>query len=140
MATTTASVHAPGRARTLALLGAAFVVAGIACSIDALAAVAAGATAFAPLTPAVYLPFVAVGVVVGFVGWRLVVRRSARSRTVLRALVPAVVLASLVPDIVLIATGFIPGTTAVGGVALMLMHVIVAAVAVPVYSRILPTR
>jgi hypothetical protein len=38
-----------------------------------------------------------------------------------------------VPDILLLALGFIPGTVPVAVYALMLMHVVVVAVAVPAY-------
>jgi len=39
---------------------------------------------------------------------------------------------------VLMATGFIPGTTVTGVVALMLMHLVVAGVTVPVSQRLAP--
>jgi len=57
---------------------------------------------------------------------------------VLRVLVPVVLLLSFIPDAILIITRFIPGTTLVGGLSLSAMHVIVAAVAVPVAQRIAP--
>ncbi|MCU1437935.1 MAG: hypothetical protein JWP66_1022 [Naasia sp.] len=64
------------------------------------------------------------------------VRRSARA---LRVLVPALLLPSLVPDVELLLTGLIPGSTPLVG-ALMLMHSVVARVAVAVGSRIAPAR
>jgi hypothetical protein len=64
--------------------------------------------------------------------------RVARPRAVLRVLVPVLLVLSFLPDVVLLVTGFIPGTTVTGAVALMLMHLTVAGVAVPVAQRLAP--
>ena len=53
-------------------------------------------------------------------------------------LVPVLTVLSLVPDVLLGATGFIPGATVTGSVALGLMHLTVVGVAVPVLARALP--
>lgn len=96
---------------------------------------------FQPLTPAVYGAFTVIGVLVGAVGWRLVVARSGNAAGLLRWLVPAVVAVSLVPDTALLADKSAqPGTTTAGVLALMLMHLAVAAVAVPLYRRFMPAR
>ena len=127
----------PGR--TAVLLGIGFVIAGLATSVVAFIATALGAAeGFAPLMPAVYLPFVAVGIVAAVVGWRIVRARAANPYAVLRVLVPVVLIASFIPDAVLIITRFIPGTTLLGGLSLSVMHLIVAAVAVPLAQRIAP--
>jgi hypothetical protein len=139
MTTLTEDLPAVSTRRTTVLtLIAAVAVAIIAAQVIALAALAAGATAFPPLMIYVFGPFAAVGVLAAYAGWRIV-RRVARSpRRVLRVLVPAVLVLSFVPDTVLALTGFIPGTTTTGAVALMLMHVAVAGVAVPVSQRLAP--
>jgi len=59
--------------RTVALTAAGVVVAGAATSIVALTVTALGAAdGFAPLRPALYLPFVAIGVVASVIGWRII--------------------------------------------------------------------
>jgi hypothetical protein len=129
------------RLRTVLLLLAGIVVAGAANAIVAATALAAGASsAFPPLMPAVFLAFTTVGLIAGYVGWRIVRRITPNSRRVLTWLVPIALVLSWTPDIVLMATGFIPGTTITGAVALMLMHPIVVAVGVPLYQRLAPAR
>jgi hypothetical protein len=130
------------RAATAALLVLAAVVAtGIALTAVAFGALALGAdSAFMPLQPGPYLTFGIVGVLAAIAGWVLVVRFVRQSARLLRILVPALVLVTLIPDVMLLIGGFIPGTTVVGVVALMLMHVIVAAIAVFVGQRIAPAR
>jgi hypothetical protein len=90
--------------------------------------------------PAVYLPAVAVMVLLAHLGWRIVRGRVAHPATVLQVLVPVLLLLSWIPDVVLLATGFIPGATVTGGIALMLMHPVAVAVAVGVSQRIAPVR
>jgi Family of unknown function (DUF6069) len=110
-------------------------------SIDAFAAIAAGASSsFAPLWPAVYAPFSAIGVVAAFIGWSIIRRRSSRPAAVLRVLVPVLAVLSFVPDAVLLATGFIPGASLTAVLALAIMHVVVVAVAVPLCLRLAPVR
>jgi hypothetical protein len=122
-------------------IAAGAVIAIGANSVDALAAIAAGAsTSFAPLWPAVYAPFSALGVVAAFIGWSIIRRRSTRPAAVLRVLVPALAVLSFVPDAVLLATGFIPGASLTGVLALAIMHVVVVAVAVPLCVRLAPVR
>src|SRR6187402_1770159 len=127
------AVASPARtasvARTVLLLAAAVAVAGVSAAAVAAAALAVDPHAgFPPLMPQVYLGFVVLGVLAGYLGWRLVRARVRRPLTVLRVLVPVLLVLSLVPDTLLLFTGFIPGTTATGAVALMLMHPIVVAV------------
>ena len=125
--------------RTTVLLVVGIVIAGLTTSIVALIATALGAAeGFAPLMPAVYLPFVAVGLIAAVIGWRIVRSRAAHPAAVLRVLVPVVLIASFIPDTILIITRFIPGTTLLGGLSLSVMHLIVAAVAVPLAQRIAP--
>lgn len=139
MTTLTQDLPATSTRRTAVLtLIAAIAVAIAAAEIIALAAVAAGATAFPPLMPLVFGPFAAVGVLAGYTGWRIVRRLASTPRRVLRVLVPVVLALSFIPDVVLLSTGFIPGTTATGAVALMLMHLTVAGIVVPVSQRLAP--
>ncbi|GAA4691829.1 DUF6069 family protein [Phytohabitans rumicis] len=96
---------------------------------------------FQPLTPAAYVPLTILGVIAGAVGWRLNVGRSRNAAAMLRTLVPIVVAVSLIPDVALLVdTEMQPGITTTGVVALMLMHVAVAAVAVPTFRRFMPPQ
>jgi hypothetical protein len=125
--------------RTALLLAAAIAIAGIANSLIAIGALAAGASSsYSPLMPPVYLAFTVLGVLAGYLGWRIVRSRAARPARVLRVLVPAVLVLSWIPDVILAIVGFIPGTTVVGAIALGLMHAVVVAAAVPVYARVAP--
>jgi len=120
---------------------AAALIAVVANSVVAFSGIAAGAgTDFAPLTPAVYASLTVVGIVVGYLGWRIVVRRTAHPLRVLQILVPVLLVLSLVPDTISLLVGYIPGTTLTGFVALMIMHPIVVAVGVPAYQRLTPAR
>ncbi|WP_207311934.1 DUF6069 family protein [Lentzea alba] len=87
------------------------------------------------LAPQAYVFLTAIGVVVAAVAWALIRRRAARPNAVLRKVVPIVVAVSLVPDLLLFG---MPGASPVGVIALMLMHVVVAAVAVPIFRKVLP--
>lgn len=125
--------------RTAVLLAAAIVVAGAANSVIAFAAIAAGASRdYPPLMLPVYLAFTVLGVLVGYLGWRMIRSRVANPARVLRVLVPVALVLSWVPDVILAVVQFIPGTTLTGALALALMHAVVVAVAVPVYARIAP--
>lgn len=128
---------------TLAAIGIA--IAGSVAANSVIALVARGPldapSEFQPLTPRAYVFLTSVGVILGAVVWRLVVARSRNATSVLRWLVPTVVAVSLLPDVaLLVATESQPGITTAGVVALMLMHIAVAAVAVPTFRRYLPPR
>lgn len=125
--------------RTAVLLAAAVVVAGAANSVIAVSAIAAGASStYAPLTLPVYLAFTVLGVLAGYAGWRVIRSRAAHPARVLRVVVPVALVLSWVPDVILAIVQFIPGTNLTGALALGLMHLVVVAVAVPVYTRIAP--
>jgi hypothetical protein len=95
---------------------------------------------FQPLTLPVYGFLTVVGAIVGAIAWHLVVSRSRNASRVLRVLVPTVLVLSLIPDVMLLVNESQPGTTTAGVVALMLMHVGVAAAAVPAFRRFIPPQ
>jgi hypothetical protein len=125
-----------------ALIAVAAVAASAAATtVIALLGLALGAASdFMPLQPAAYLTFATVGTLAGIGGWMLVVRLVKQSARLLRTLVPTLVILTLVPDVVLLVSPFIPGATPVGVIALMLMHPIVATVAVLAGRRIAPAQ
>jgi hypothetical protein len=116
------------------ILVVAVLVAVAVNAVVAAVAVAAGASAdYGPLTFPAYTLFTVLGIVAGWVGWSLVRRHARSPRRALTVLVPVVALVSLVPNVLLLAFRFIPDTTVPAVVALMLMHIVVIAVAVPAY-------
>jgi hypothetical protein len=120
--------------RTAVVLAAAAVVAIALNAGIAAVAVAGGAPAdYGPLTFPAYATFTLVGILLGWVGWRLVLRRARSPRRVLTVLVPLVAVLSIVPDVLLLVFRFIPGTATAGVIALMAMHVVVLLVAIPAY-------
>jgi hypothetical protein len=125
--------------KTKVILGvpAAIVLASAANTVVSFAARALGADAavIQGLTPQAYVFLTAVGVVVAAAAWAVIRRKAARPNALLRKLVPAVVVVSLVPDVLLFG---VPGASPVGVIALMLMHVVVAAIAVPIFRTVLP--
>jgi hypothetical protein len=122
------------RLRTVVILAIAAVLAVAVNALVASLAVMLGASAdYGPLTVPAYASFTVLGVVLGAVGWSIVRRRARDPRRTLAVLVPALTLLSLVPDVLLLTLGFIPGTTTVAAVALMVMHLVVVGIAVPSY-------
>ena len=122
---------------TVAAIVVAAVSGSVSCLIIASIAKAAGVPHnFEPLSA--FPALVVVGVIAGALGWNIVRRRSADPRRQLTRLLPAVLLLSFIPDIVVGATKALPHTTWAGVAALMVMHLAVAACAVPSYRRFLP--
>jgi hypothetical protein len=123
---------------------ALILLAVIACAVGVNALVAtaarhAGASAaFSPLQLPAYGAFTGAGVIAGWFGWRIVLRRSARPRGVLMVLVPVAILLSFIPDLALLTLKFIPDSSATAVAALMVMHVVVVALAVPGYLLAAP--
>jgi drug/metabolite transporter (DMT)-like permease len=129
----------PGRAAVAGLLVAGIAVASVANALIAVIARAAGASAdFQPLQPGAYVTFTVLGTLVGAVGWAVVRRRSANPRALLSWLVPAVLVVSFVPDLLMFVSDYTPHANAAGIIGLLVMHVVVAAVAVATYLRALP--
>jgi Family of unknown function (DUF6069) len=117
------------------------VAAAAVVSIALNSAVALAATALSPngtsmgLQVIAYAPLTIIGVLAGTLGWSLIRRRAANARATLRTLVPLVTVLSFIPDVLLLVTGV---ADVVNMVALLVMHVIVAAVTVTTASRVLP--
>jgi hypothetical protein len=104
-------------------------------------ALAGGAKAgFSPLAIYVFAPFTVIMFVLAHLGWRIVRSRAGRPAAVLRVLVPVFTVLSFVPDSILLATGFIPGTTLIAVVALATMHLVVVATSVLVSQRVAPVH
>lgn len=124
------------RLRTAVILITAVIIAVAVNAAIAAVAIAAGApSTYGPLTFPAYALFTTLGVAAGWAGWVLVHRRARDPRRTLRVLVPVLTVLSFVPDLLLLAFGFIPGTTTSAVIALMLMHLVVVAVAVPAYAH-----
>lgn len=145
MTPTPTLAHRPSARDTVGALALAVLVAaagaGLATTVIALIARAAGASDdFLPLSPSAYLPLTVLGVLAGAVGWQIVRRRAKDPAALLRWLAPTVVAVSLIPDIAVGFSDSYPGVSWGGVAALILMHLAVAAVAVPVYRRFLPLR
>lgn len=133
----TASSTAPrgaARTRTIGILVGATILAIAVNAAVAAVALASGATAgYGPLTFPAYALFTVLGIAAGWAGWVLVHRRARDPRRLLLVLVPTITVLSFVPDILLLALGFIPGTTVAAVIALMLMHLVVVAVSIPAF-------
>ncbi|WP_223623351.1 DUF6069 family protein [Microbacterium sp. EST19A] len=128
------------RLRTAVILIAAVIVAVAVNAAVAAVAIAAGApSTYGPLTFPAYALFTTLGVAAGWAGWVLVHRRARDPRRTLSVLVPVLTVLSFVPDVLLLVFGFIPGTTTPAVIALMLMHLVVVAVAVPAYALAMRT-
>ncbi|KOV78070.1 DUF6069 family protein [Nocardia sp. NRRL S-836] len=140
MADTSLPARSAGLAPTagevvVGLLGAAV----ISVAVNALIALVAGK--FIPsdverkgLALVEYAPATVIGILLGTLGWYLVRRFADNPRRVLRVLVPVVLVLSWIPDLGILAAG----ASVVNSLALIAMHIVVAAATVPALSRILP--
>jgi peptidoglycan/LPS O-acetylase OafA/YrhL len=140
--TTALSTARPARPATGVVAGSLIAAIVIATALNAVVAAiahAAGASHdFNPLRFQTFTGLTAIGILVGAVGWGIVRGRSREPARLLRVLVPAVLLALFVPDILVGASGSMPGTGWGAVIALMIMHLVVAAVAIPTYQFVLP--
>ena len=119
------------------ILAAAVVASAGDAAISLLARALGASSRFQALTPAAYVPLTVVGIVLGAIGWGIVRRLAKDPRRLLGRLIPVMVVVSFVPDLALLG-GNQPGTSGLAVVALMVMHVLVATVAVLAYRRVLP--
>ncbi len=118
---------------------AAIVAASIGNAIVSYLAQALGAdpNAVEGLKPQGYVVLTAVGVIIAAFAWASIRKRAKDPARTLGKLVPIVVVVSFLADVPVF---FLPGASAVGVIALLVMHVVVAAVAVPIFHRVLPVR
>ncbi|MEU0535096.1 DUF6069 family protein [Amycolatopsis tolypomycina] len=106
--------------KTAIRLGFALLAAAVANTVIALAATALDDGGIhMGLSPAIYLPFTAVGLLLGAVGWFVLARTAPKA---LRVVVPAVLVLTWIPDLLLLTAG----ATVANVVGLMLMHLVVA--------------
>lgn len=118
---------------------AAIVVASIGNTVVSYAAQALGAdpTVMQGLQLQAYVVLTAVGVIIAAFAWASIRKRAKDPARTLGKLVPIVVAVSFLADVPMF---FLPDASVAGIIALMLMHVVVAAVAVPIFHRVLPVR
>lgn len=137
-ASTTAPVRRGGALIAGGLVAAAIVATALNAVVAAIAHAAGASSQLQALQLPTYTIFTVIGLLAGAAGWAIVRARARNPQRVLRVLVPAVVLVSFVPDVLVGAFGGLPGASWGGGVALMIMHVVVSSVAVGTYLRVLP--
>jgi len=110
----------------------------VATSLDAVVAAiahAAGASReFSPLKLPSYTTLTAVGIL----GWAFVRRRASHPRALLLKIVPIVLAVSFVPDVLVGTSRSLTGTSWGAVAALNSMHLVVAAVGLTAYLRVLP--
>jgi len=129
-----------GSTTTLRGIGLSVLTAGIASAVlntvISLVAQAAGAdaTTVAGLTPPAYIVLAVVGLLIAALAWSAVRARATNPVALMRWLVPAVVTISLIPDLLI----GLAGMGWVAAIALMLMHLSVAAAGVTAFRRYLP--
>ncbi|MFF5363818.1 DUF6069 family protein [Streptomyces scabiei] len=132
----------PARPSGLVIAGGLIGTAAVAVALNAVVAAiahAAGASDdFEALQLPAYAVFTVFGVLIAAAAWAIIRARSARPDRLLRTLVPVVLIVSLIPDIMVGVSDSRPGTSWGAVIALMVMHVVVTAVAVPAYRRLLP--
>lgn len=124
----------------LAAAGAAIVVAVIGDTVVSLLArhVFGAPSGFPPLHPAPYISLTILGLLAGTLGWYMIVRVIRDPTRLLRVLVPVILVLSFIPDIAVGVSKSMVHTTWGGVAALMVMHVVVAAVGVISYRRFMP--
>ena len=121
------------------LVGLVAALVGVA--VVALVTRALGAsTEFKPLTPQAYIFLATLGYLIGLAGWSFIRAKFRRPAFVLSRVVPVVLVLSFIPDLLVLAFHALPGTTLGGVIGLMVMHLVVAAAAIPAYRRALPVR
>jgi hypothetical protein len=120
------------------LIGTAAVAVVVNAIVAAIAHAAGASDGFQPLHLATYAVFTVFGVLAAAAAWAIISGRSAHPARLLRTLVPVALIVSLIPDIMVGISDSLPGTSWGAVIALMVMHVVVAAVAIPAYQRLLP--
>ena len=142
---TSTTVHPAARtrtasARTLILVGAVAAAVVVNAAIATAARALGASPEFQPLTPAAYIPLTIIGFLLGTAGWALIRAKTNNPARVLRVVVPVVLLLSFIPDLGLLLSGSRPGTSGGAVAVLALMHLVVAATALPALTRALPLQ
>lgn len=128
-------------ARSAFGIAVAMAIAAVANVLVARLAVAVGADpAFGPFGLGFTAGYTALGILVGFLGWLTIRRWVPRPAFALTVLVPGLTVLSLVPDLGFFDPAGEAGAGPIAASALMVMHVVVTAVAVPTYQRLAPVR
>jgi hypothetical protein len=136
--TSTPAARSSGLAVTAGILAAAVVAVAVNALIAVIAHGFGASDEFQPLQFGAYAFLTVAGILIAAAGWAAIRRWTKRPSAVLRWLVPAVLVVSFVPDLALLGSDAQPGTSGFAVVALIVMHINVAAVAVPVFRRVLP--
>ncbi|MCE7004424.1 DUF6069 family protein [Kibdelosporangium philippinense] len=120
------------------LIAAAVVACAVNIGIAALAHAAGASEDFGPLTIGAYVPYSLYGFAAGAIGWAVLRWKASDPAKVLRWLVPTVLVLSCIPDLAMFFSDFEPNANAVGIIALLLMHTVVAVCAVLALGKALP--
>ncbi len=120
------------------LIAAAVVACAVNIGIAALAHAAGASEDFGPLTIGAFVPYTLYGIAAGAIGWAVIRWKASDPQKVLRWLVPTVVVVSYIPDLAMFFSDFEPNANAVGIIALILMHTVVAVCAVAALYQALP--
>ncbi|KUN58007.1 hypothetical protein AQJ46_44235 [Streptomyces canus] len=120
------------------LIGTAVVAVAVNAVVAAIAHAAGASDDFEALQLPAYAVLTVFGVLAAAAAWAIIRARSADPARLLRTLVPVVLIVSLIPDIMVGVSDSRPGTSWGAVIALMVMHVVVAVIAVPAYRRLLP--
>jgi len=136
--TSTSVARRSGLTVAAGILAAAVVAVAVNALIAAIAHAFGAADEFQPLQFGAYAFLTVAGTVIAAAGWAAIRRWAGRPSAVLRWLVPAVLVVSFVPDLALLGSDAQPGTSGLAVVALIVMHINVAAVAVPAFRIVLP--
>ena len=126
--------------RTLILVGAVAAAVVVNAAIATAARALGASPVFQPLIPSAYLPLTIIGFLLGSAGLALIRAKTNNHARVLRVVVPVEHLLSFIPDLGLLLSGSRPGTSSGAVAALALMHLVVAAVAIPALARALPLQ
>lgn len=120
------------------LILAAIIAIAMNAAVAAIAHAAGASHDFRPLHVATYAALTVISLLAGAAGWAIIRARASNPRHMLRALVPVVLIISFVPDLLVGASATMPGTSWGAVAALMVMHLVVAAIAIPTYLLALP--
>ncbi|WNV89243.1 DUF6069 family protein [Umezawaea sp. Da 62-37] len=129
-----------GVALPVSIVSAAIVSVALDAVIAAVAHGAGASDEFPPLMLPAYTFLSVLGLLIGGIAWAVVRAKAANPAGFLRIGVPIVVLVSFVPDIMTGISKAQPGTTWGAVAALMVMHIVVAAVGVAAFNYFMPVR